>query len=233
MYLCVCLFSKVIISTQNLTLEKKKFNLIGHLFILFNYFIIFSFHSVFLELSKPFSWSCAPNIYILDMNLQFYNINKRVMPSQWWCRCSGCCSASCVPSQWRHNGCNSVSNHQPRDCLLKRLFRRRSKKTSTLRVTGLCVGNSPGTGEFPAPMASNAENVSIWWRHHALQMCDYSNMPIDSMVRRYEYTHCNVASCCNPNYSVLTTSRYLAIAKQKYGYWRKIISNKKHRIHWQ
>ena len=22
------------------------------------------------------------------------------------------------------------------------------------------------TGEFPAQMASNAENVSIWWRHH-------------------------------------------------------------------
>ena len=34
------------------------------------------------------------------------------------------------------------------------------------RVTGLCVGNSPVTGEFPAQMASTAENVSIWWRHH-------------------------------------------------------------------
>ena len=40
-------------------------------------------------------------------------------------------------------------------------FRSRSKKTSKLRVTGLCVGNSPVTGEFPAQMASNAENVSI------------------------------------------------------------------------
>ena len=40
------------------------------------------------------------------------------------------------------------------------------KKTPKLRVTGLCAGNSPGTGEFPAQMASNAENVSIWWRHH-------------------------------------------------------------------
>ena len=48
------------------------------------------------------------------------------------------------------------------------LFRRRSKKTSKLRVTGLCVGNSPGTGEFPAEMASYAENVSIWWCHHVL-----------------------------------------------------------------
>ena len=42
------------------------------------------------------------------------------------------------------------------------------KKTSKLRVTGLCAGNSPGTGEFPAQMASNAENVSIWWRHHGI-----------------------------------------------------------------
>ena len=50
--------------------------------------------------------------------------------------------------------------------LLTRLFRRRSKKTSKLRVTGLCAGNSPGTGEFPTQMASNVENVSIWWRHH-------------------------------------------------------------------
>ena len=68
--------------------------------------------------------------------------------------------------QWRHNGHHSVSNHQPHDCLLNRLFRRRSTKTSKLCVTGLCVGNSPGTGEFPTQMASNAENVSIWWRHH-------------------------------------------------------------------
>ena len=67
---------------------------------------------------------------------------------------------------WRHNGRDGVSNHQPHDCLLNRSFRRRSKKTSELRVTGLCAGNSPVTGELPAQMASNAENVSIWWRHH-------------------------------------------------------------------
>ena len=72
------------------------------------------------------------------------------------------------PLRWRHNGRDSVSNHQPYDCLLNRLFRRRSKKTSKLRVTGPCVGNSPGTVEFPAQMASNAENVSIWWRHHGV-----------------------------------------------------------------
>ena len=60
-------------------------------------------------------------------------------------------------------------NYQPRHCLLNRLFRRRSNKTSKLRVTGLCVWNSPETGEFPAQMTNNAENVSIWWRHHGLK----------------------------------------------------------------
>ena len=82
-----------------------------------------------------------------------------------------CCdpmSKHLIASQWRHNGRDSVSNHQPHDCLLNCLFRRRWKKTSKLRVTGLCVGNSPVTGEFPTQMASNAENVSIWWRRHGI-----------------------------------------------------------------
>ena len=40
--------------------------------------------------------------------------------------------------------------------------------TTHIRVTGLCAGNSPVTGEFPAQMASNAENVTkvtavIFW----------------------------------------------------------------------
>ena len=67
---------------------------------------------------------------------------------------------------WRHNGLHCVSNHQPHECLLNRSFGHRSKKTSKLRVTGLCVGNSPETSEFPAQRDSNAENVFIWWRLH-------------------------------------------------------------------
>ena len=58
-----------------------------------------------------------------------------------------------LPLRWRHNGHDSVSNHQPHHCLLNGLFGCRSKKTSKIRVTGLC---------------GNAENVSIWWRHHVL-----------------------------------------------------------------
>ena len=65
------------------------------------------------------------------------------------------------PLQWHHNGHDGVSNHQPHHCLLNRLFRRRSKITSKLRVSDICVGNSPVTGEFLAQMASNAENDLI------------------------------------------------------------------------
>ena len=46
-----------------------------------------------------------------------------------------------IALRWRHNGHDSISNHQPHDCLLKRLF--------------------------ADQMPSNAENGSIWWRHHA------------------------------------------------------------------
>ena len=70
--------------------------------------------------------------------------------------------------QWRQNEHDGVSNHRCLDCLFNKLFRRRSKKTSKLRVTGLCAGNSPVTGEFTAQRASNAKNVPIWWRHHEI-----------------------------------------------------------------
>ena len=53
------------------------------------------------------------------------------------------------------------------------------KKASKLRVTGLCAGILPGTVEFPAQMASNAENVSIWWRHHGFVKIDD---PIQTVV---------------------------------------------------
>ena len=70
--------------------------------------------------------------------------------------------------QWRHNECDGVSNRRRLHCLFNCGFRRWSKKTAKLRVTGLCAGNSSVTGEFPAQMASNAENVSIWLRHNVL-----------------------------------------------------------------
>ena len=58
-------------------------------------------------------------------------------------------------SQWRHNGRgDGVSNHRCIDCLLSRLLRRKSKKTSKLRVTGLCEGDPPVIGGFRPQRAS-------------------------------------------------------------------------------
>ena len=108
-----------------------------------------------------------------------------------------------VPLHWRHNGHDSVSNHQPHDCLLNRLFRRRSKKILKLRVTGLCAGNSQETGEFPTQMASNAENVSIWWRHHALWLVNFIIVPclnvcgLISWIQPEKGTPSNTLSFCS------------------------------------
>ena len=59
---------------------------------------------------------------------------------------------------WRHNGRDSVSNHQPQGCLLNRLLRRRSKKTSSSAslafVRGIHRGpvNSPHKGPVTQKM---------------------------------------------------------------------------------
>ena len=66
-------------------------------------------------------------------------------------------------------------------CLHNCLFGRRSKKTSKLRVSGLCAGNSPVTGEFPAQKASNAEYVSMWWRHCDLLFIGYVYDELNSL----------------------------------------------------
>ena len=78
--------------------------------------------------------------------------------------------------QWVSNQTTTNKIHD-NDVIMKlnRLFRCRSKKTSKLHVTSLCVGNSSVTGEFPARRASNAENVSIWWRHYV--ECDFMHIP--------------------------------------------------------
>ena len=52
-------------------------------------------------------------------------------------------SAGHTTLQWRQNERDGVSNYQPHDCLLNRLFKHRWMKISKLRVTGLCAGNSP------------------------------------------------------------------------------------------
>ena len=63
---------------------------------------------------------------------------------------------------WRHNGHDSVSNHQANGCLLNRLFRHRSKKSSKLRVTGLCAGKSPYKGPVTRKMFPFDDVIMGW-----------------------------------------------------------------------
>ena len=146
------------------------------------------------------------NLYKCYIHLTKYVILPKRL---WWC-----IPCACVPRksyinpkasislQWCHNGRDGVSNHHPHHCLLKRLFRRRSKKTSKLRLTGLCAGNSPECGEFTAQRASNAENVSIWWRHHIIFLSDearvictglHSILQVECLTKIYN-AHMNVSS---------------------------------------
>ena len=67
--------------------------------------------------------------------------------------------------QLRHNGLDGVSNHQPHYCVYSAVYSCADQRKHHSSAS-LAFGNSPGTGEFPAQMASNAENASIWWRHH-------------------------------------------------------------------
>ena len=86
---------------------------------------------------------------------------------RWWHRNVFHITSSLL--RWRHNEYDGDSNHQRFNCLLNRFFRPRWKKTSKLRVTGLCEGNSPVTCEFPAQRLSKTEKVFIWWRRHVMR----------------------------------------------------------------
>ena len=123
--------------------------------------------------------------------------------------------------QWRHNGRDGVPNHQAHDCLLNRLFRRRSKKTSNLLVDSLV------TGEFRAQMASNAEKVSICRRHHGLLLhpCNihylyidspYWWMPDVSLIYNSVFSRRRVCWCWLIAPSVIETWYFLSIYRVNY-----------------
>ena len=97
--------------------------------------------------------------------------------------------------QWRHNERDGVSNHQSHDCLFNRLFRHRSKKIPKLCVIGVCAENSLVTGEFPTQRTSNAENLSIWWRHHAMSEI-YSATKLWQATTSVRYMHKHSNELC-------------------------------------
>ena len=88
------------------------------------------------------------------------------------------------PLQWRHNECHGVSNHRRLHCLLNCWYRPRSKKTPKLRITGLCVGNSPVTGKFPAQKAITRKMFSfddVIMGNHTISQWQWSNPEYGSM----------------------------------------------------
>ena len=111
---------------------------------------------------------------------------------------------------------NHISNHQT--CLLSRLFTRRSKKISKLHGTGLCAGNSPGTGEFPAQMASNAENVSIWWRHHDL------SWNANELINILSRTWCNETTIQDWSVPAFPTTCAISVCGHDREWWYECIS---------
>ena len=71
--------------------------------------------------------------------------------------------------QWGHNERDGVSNHQPHDCLLNRLFRHRSKKTSSFASLAFVRGihrwpvNSPHKGPIKRKMFPFDDIIMVSW----------------------------------------------------------------------
>ena len=92
-----------------------------------------------LKIPCDWSWSWSRANMVVARSMVMF----RTLDLRFFCRES---------LEWRHNGRDGVSNHQPHDCLLNRSFRCRSKKTSKLCVTGLCTGNSPDNSSHKWPV---------------------------------------------------------------------------------
>ena len=93
---------------------------------------------------------------------------------------------------WRHNDHGGVSNHQPHSSLLNRLFGCRSKKTSKLRIIGLCAGNSPGPVNSP-------HKGSVTWKM----------FPFDDVIMACWIGHVSLADITGTNISLKQSDTYM------------------------
>ena len=83
------------------------------------------------------SWQPGDQVPFLCINTLRLHVNDWAWSLYypiWYLNKMLLCSTDVYTLHWRHNGRDSVSNHQPHDCVLNHLFRRKSKKTSKLRV---------------------------------------------------------------------------------------------------
>ena len=76
------------------------------------------------------------------------------------------CRFPCHILQLCHNECNGVQSHRAHDYLLNRLFKAQIKENIKALPHWPLWGEFTGDRWILITKASNAENVSIWWRHH-------------------------------------------------------------------
>ena len=126
-----------------------------------------SLHSLTAEnITSTLLTLCAGNPPVTDGFPSEKASNSGSMSISWHHLTNNDQAASPYNLQWHHNEHNDVPNHRQPHCLVNYYFRRTSKKISKLRDTVLCEGNPPVTGRSHSHRASNAKNISIWWRHH-------------------------------------------------------------------
>ena len=142
--------------------------------------------------------------------------------------------------QWRHNEgdvSDNVSHRRHLPCLLNWWFKRRSKKSSKLHVTGFCEGNSPVTGEFPAQRLvtwkmfpfedvimcylnngnfSTGKTTSFYWISPS---CQHHIFVQKGKIRNWN-------GCCFRSYDVLlqTFLLFIIIIRELPNDWRKPMS---------
>ena len=106
--------------------------------------------------------------YTLPMHWYFpFRIRYAIHKAKWFRFCPLIYQAAPKLSlQWRHNGRDGVSITGVSivySTVCSDADQRKHQSSASLE------GNSPITSEFPSQWASNAENVSIWWRHHVAE----------------------------------------------------------------
>ena len=80
-----------------------------------------------------------------------------------------------------------------------------------LHITSLCAGNSPGTGEFPAQMASKAENVSIWWRHHVGDVSPLNSLRISLLHQGQWWRGSSLSKMVMPGKSCFLMGQFMML----------------------
>ena len=132
---------------------------------------------------------------------------------------------------WRYNDHDGVSNHQPHGCLLSRLFRRRSRKTSKLRVTGLWVENSPGpvNSSHKGPVTrkmfpfDDVIMYSIHWPHHVHSFAAFRCLAIN--IQHNKTRLCDHEELINYVVELKLSQCILAVSGNVFYYRRRALAN--------